>query len=111
MPDSKRFTDKIASWVEAAIEASGEHSMLWEVGVHPGPDGAPIVALAMWTSAEVIGKVIPLVITVGNPLLLNESTLATAVTAAIENGRQQRSARLTKPVPIPSSRSSLLLPT
>lgn len=96
MPDSaSRIADRITPWMEAAIERHGQgEQVVWEVSMVLAPDGLPVVIVSVWLHSGVVGSALPLVITIGNPMLLNAEEIDRAVAGALEEIRRRRSAFL-----------------
>lgn len=114
MPDSRRAADKIAPWVEKALDLHGQgEDICWEAGIAPDQQGSPGLMIVLWMPSGLLGQAIPMIIHVGNPLHVTEDVLADAVRSSIEATRQERSKLLAHSNgagPKPLGPSGLVLP-
>lgn len=93
MPDSRRISDRIASRMDQALEASGEKDALFEVSVLPMQSG-PTLTLVYWFKSPLIGQMIVSMQPIQNPFALNDEGVDDLVRQAVEFARQERSKSL-----------------
>jgi hypothetical protein len=88
----RRLGERLAPWIEAAIDASGE-DMTWEAAVTPGPQ-VPGLAVMLWAPGALLGTVVSVQLFLEKPSLVTEDDIAGVVRDAAEHVRQSRTQQL-----------------
>lgn len=111
MPESRRITERIGPWIDAAIERHGQgEEICWETTIGPGPDGAPATMVLLWFPGAVLGTVINGSIGLHAPHLLTEAEADEVIAGSLERLRAERSRQIGSPAANGHRPSGLILP-
>lgn len=92
---TNRLTERIAPWVEAAVEASSAGDPItWEMTLHQIPSGGFGIALVLMMPGPILGSVIHSVAIINSPLSYTEKEAGEMVRNQIGNIRAERSRQL-----------------
>jgi hypothetical protein len=96
---SRRLTDRIAPWLDAAIERlTPDDDAVWDVTL-TNADQGPIIVLLVWMKGAVLGTVVHAAAMFGNPYGLTEDDVDRVLPQLIEALHEQRSSQLAEASP------------